>query len=584
MHASEVAEATSATNTLAARRARLSEDIDAAMALPGIDAATLERLRDKLAARMFNLVVVGEFKRGKSSVVNALVGAELLPTAVVPLTSVVTILQHAEAPLATVVFAHRSQQPIGLEAVADYVTERGNPHNRRQVQEVRVAYPAPWLGQGIRLIDTPGIGSAYQHNTDVTFSYLPQADAVIFVASVDQPVSRAELKFLGDIHNRTERVFCLLNKIDHLCSAELVESLAFSTAALRTVLGDDVQVFPVSARVAIEAAQRNGAKAADAGGFGEFNATLRTFIARDSDTVLLDSVRRHLARLLAACRLSAELELKALTAPLETLKANLHAFASKKAEIAQQRVDFAALLDADAKRLVHDTVEPAIADFKTALAQRLEARAAEWVQQALQQRDLSPQLALEQAIVADVRQAYDGFRRQQDAAIAAQFEAICSRFRKRIDASADELMAYSAHLFDVRFNAITTEPLREARSHFYYKFWQEHDSMGLLADTLTGWLPRTLQRPLLMRRARYRTTELVEMQAGRMRHDLDDRIAQAARAERKQVLERIDTTIAGIESAIAKGRDLQRQDAKVVNTRRSEVDALLATIDKLSDH
>jgi GTP-binding protein EngB required for normal cell division len=564
------------------RRAQLLRDLDAAAAVPDVDATTLVRLRAKLAANTFNLVVAGEFKRGKSSVINALLGAEVLPTAVVPLTSVVTVLQHAETPSATVTYADGRREAILLGTLADYVTERENPRNRKHVQEVEVAYPAEWLGQGIRLVDTPGIGSAYQHNTDVAVGYLPQADAVIFVASVDQPVSRAELQFLADIRSQADRVFCLLNKIDHLSEAELAESVAFSTSVLRTELGDSVRVFPVSARVAIKLAADNDPHGFARSGFAEFDAALRHFLARDSDEVLLNSVRRHLSRLLAASRLAVELELKALTAPLQSLDASLRAFMARKAEIMQQRLDFAALLEADSRRLVKDTIEPRIVEFKTDLVQCLDARAAEWVQRALQQRDVAPQVELERQVVADVRRAFDTFRRDQDNDAATKFDEVCARFRQRVDRSVDELMTCSAELFQVHFDAIPVEPLREARSRFYYKFWEEPASLGLLADALTGWLPRRVQRPILRRRARQRIAELVEMQAGRLRHDLDDRVARATQTECRQVRKRIDTTIASIESAITKGRDLQIRDATAADTRRLQLGVVLEQIDELA--
>ena len=64
------------------------------------------------------------------------------------------------------------------------------------MQEVLITYPSPYLKDGVRLIDTPGVGSVYEHNTDVAYQYLPKSDAALFLLSVDQPVSKAELNFL----------------------------------------------------------------------------------------------------------------------------------------------------------------------------------------------------------------------------------------------------------------------------------------------------------------------------------------------------------------------------------------------------
>ena len=86
-------------------------------------AGPLAALRSKMRNRIFNLVVAGEFKRGKSSVINALLGEQVLPTGVLPLTSVVTSLKHAESPNATVVFDNGESREVPFGAIADHVTE-----------------------------------------------------------------------------------------------------------------------------------------------------------------------------------------------------------------------------------------------------------------------------------------------------------------------------------------------------------------------------------------------------------------------------------------------------------------------------
>ncbi|MGH8233306.1 MAG: dynamin family protein, partial [Rhodanobacteraceae bacterium] len=492
-----------ASTSTAALRARLLADADEAAALPGIDVAALHALRAKLADKIFNLVVAGEFKRGKSSVVNALLHADVLPTGVVPLTSIVTVLRHGDSPKATVTFEDDRRETTTLERLSEFVTERGNPKNAKRVREVEVSYPAPWLGQGFRLADTPGIGSAYRHNTDVTYDYLPQSDAVIFVASVEQPVSRSEIKFLNDIRAYAGRIFCLLNKIDHLSASELKESVAFSTAALREALGADVPVFPVSARLAITARSDKG-DAWTESGFAAFDKALRQFLQRDSGSVWIDCVRHHFARLLAGCRLTAELELEALAAPLEKLDQNLHAFDAKKTETMQARSDLDALLESDTRKLIRDRIEPDIAAFKRQLAGRLQAELQGWFEEARMQHETSLEEELERHIVDEVRRAFDSFREQEDSTVNVDFDRICDRFWQRIQAATDELMRYSAELFSIRFRPVEAAPLRQARSRFYYKFWQEPPTLLLLGSAMTRLLPGPFARPLILRRAKRR--------------------------------------------------------------------------------
>lgn len=557
--------------------------VDEAAAIPCIAAQPLAALRAKVAEHAFNLVVAGEFKRGKSTVINALVGADLLPTGVVPLTSVVTLLRYGDTPGATVVFAKGETRAVPLDTLSDYVTERGNPKNAKGVQEVAVTFPAEWLKGGIRLVDTPGIGSVHRHNTEVTYRYLPQADAVIFVASVEQPVSSIELDFLADIRRYAGKVFCLLNKTDYLNEAELAESVAFATQALREALGAPVPVFPVSARLALRGRTENDPELLARSRFAEFDAALRHFLLEEGGEVWRNSVRSNLLRLLAEGRLSVELESRALSTPLKLLEANVQAFAVKKRETLQSKSDFDALLEADGRKLVKERVEPDLEAFKRELTFRLDAALDTWYGELRDQGSAALQAGLEQRLILEVRRAFEAWRAEADAAVGEIFESLCNRFWKRIQDSVDELLRYSAELFAIPFAAIGAESLWRSRSGFYYKFWEEPPALRMLTDSLVTMLPGVLGHPMILRHARRRAAELAEIQSGRLRHDFEERIKKSVHDFRREMLERIEATIAGIEAAIEKGRALRMKGESEAASRQAELAAVLAKIQTLED-
>jgi len=187
----------SAVSVLMRVRQSLAEAEQLADIIPADD---LQVLRQRAESNRFNLVVVGEFKRGKSSLLNALIGADILPVGVVPLTAIATILQYGDETQVAVTFHDGTKQSFEQSALWDYATEKGNPGNIKGVAEVHISWPSPWLERGVCLVDTPGIGSIYQHNSDITREFLPKADAVLFVLSVDQPVGQAEYDFLQEVH------------------------------------------------------------------------------------------------------------------------------------------------------------------------------------------------------------------------------------------------------------------------------------------------------------------------------------------------------------------------------------------------
>jgi ribosome biogenesis GTPase A len=107
---------------------------------------------------------VGQFKRGKSTLLNALVGQEVLPSGVVPVTTVPTILRSGERLEARVRTEAAEWQAIPAGAVEEYVSEEKNPQNAKGVAAIEVFLPSPLLSTGMCLVDTPRLGSVFAAN------------------------------------------------------------------------------------------------------------------------------------------------------------------------------------------------------------------------------------------------------------------------------------------------------------------------------------------------------------------------------------------------------------------------------------
>ncbi|HET7034144.1 MAG TPA: dynamin family protein [Thermomicrobiaceae bacterium] len=272
-------------------------------------AARVQALLARLAEDQFNLTVLGQFKRGKSSLINAVVGQELLPVAAVPLTSVVTALRYGPAPRA--VLRRRGfalPQEIPLAEIADYVTERGNPENAKGVLAAEIEAPVPFLRRGLRFIDTPGIGSLHAHNTVSAYATLPESDAAIVVTSAESPLTEAELAFLDTIRQHVRKVFFVLNKADQLDRGERAEVLAFTQAALaRRLEVEGVRLFPLSAREALAAKRGNDAARLEASGLPAFESALAEFLSVERGAVFLTALLDRALRLLDGARMALDL-------------------------------------------------------------------------------------------------------------------------------------------------------------------------------------------------------------------------------------------------------------------------------------
>jgi GTPase SAR1 family protein len=552
------------------RRQELARALSDAARLPGVDAEAVAWLNRKVADESFNLVVAGQFKRGKSSVINALLADCLLPVGVVPLTSVVTVVQSGPAVKGRVEFLDGRSQELPREELANYVTEKGNPRNGKGVRQVMIEHPSAWLADGVQLIDTPGIGSVYEHNSDVTQRYLPQADAVLLIASVDQPVSRAELDFLGRIRQYAGKIFCLLNKIDYLPPEELAEALTFSREAIRTALGTGVPVFPVSARSALESRLAQRVTSATSG-FPEFEQALERFVANEKRRVWIHSVARSLLRILAHARFAVELEAKVLSTPLVQIEEKLAAFAAKKRELERALVEYQVLMESGARALINDQIEPALEEFKKGEQARICALVGEWFEEshALSAKNLDRML--EARIREEIRSAYDDWLLREDSVASAAFESLCERFWSEMQASTDELVRYSGELFSVKFDFVRDVSRWSPDSGFYYKFWYEPPGLATLSSSLVSLLPRFLSGRLVLRRRKAGALELVEIQAGRLRYDFEQRVQKSVQDARKRMVRRIEATLAGIEAAIENGVAAQRRGAEQVSAGMARI-------------
>jgi GTP-binding protein EngB required for normal cell division len=267
-----------------------------------------QKLLARLAEDRFNLAVVGQFNRGKTSLMNALLGSDRLPTGVLPLTSVVTTVSYGDREQALIQFKGSSlRHEISLEDLPQFVTEKGNPGNTKQVALAEVHLTADLLRLGFFFTDTPGVGSLIAANTATTRDFLPEIDAAIFVASFESPFTEAELEFFKEVRSHVRTVFVVINKADVVAPGQRDEIITFVRRKLgQTFAAADIPLFAVSARDALQVKlERRGDLARS--GLLEFERTLLHFLRTQRAHVLLTHITDRLEGLLKAQE--AELEI-----------------------------------------------------------------------------------------------------------------------------------------------------------------------------------------------------------------------------------------------------------------------------------
>lgn len=210
--------------------------------------ARVKVLRNKLELQEITVSVIGQFKRGKSTLVNAILGEKLLPVGIVPVTSVVTRIQYGEKSV-EVHFDNGVIKPIAFEELSEYINEQENPGNKLCVSSVTLHTTAPFLKEGLTFVDTPGVGSVHKHNSDAAYAFVKESDAVIFMLSVDSPINQIEIDFLRNAKEYAAKFYFAVNKIDNVEEDELTAYLEYCRKLLCSLMEvEDVLLFPVSAK------------------------------------------------------------------------------------------------------------------------------------------------------------------------------------------------------------------------------------------------------------------------------------------------------------------------------------------------
>ena len=200
--------------------------------------------------------VVGEFKQGKSSLINALLGQELCPVDDDLATSAITLIRFGEEMGAVVRRKDGDKdvaEAVPVDSIKDWVSEIGNPGNAKRVERVEITSTSTLLKQGLVVVDTPGMGGLGAGHAAATLGFLPFADGLVFVSDASSELSAPEIAFLKQARELCPTVLFALTKIDLYAAWEKILELDRRHLADAKI---DVPVVPLSSSLRFEALRR----------------------------------------------------------------------------------------------------------------------------------------------------------------------------------------------------------------------------------------------------------------------------------------------------------------------------------------
>jgi len=540
----------------------------------------LRRLKEHLRQGRFNLAVLGQFKRGKSTFLNALLGDDVLPSAVVPLTAIPTFVRAGRSLHAAIYFndgktkefaADDSRQLRGF--VTKFVTETNNPANVLGVNHVEVRHPAEILGRGVVLIDTPGIGSTHRHNTEATLNFLPQCDAAVFLISADPPVTEVEVQFLRQVKAKIPRLFFILNKVDYLSDDEKQSALAF----FKNVLAEQVQINPetpvfcISARNALRAVVCGDKKLLKQSGIADVKTYLIDFLTNEKVTALQDAVRQKSSDTITDAIQTLQLSVKSLQMPLEDLEKRLAAFREQLRQIQQSKLSEQDLLAGDRKRM-HELLE--------GLAEKLREKTRRYLEGILKETisRTDPGQLNEDLVEKTLADAIPVFFEHQTGQTTSLFQTkmkeVLNPHRQRAAQLVNSVRQTAAELFDIPYQPLESSEDFDLQRRPYWVTHKWFCTLRRIPPSIVDKLFSSgVQKQRILKRSMEQIEDLVIQNVENLRwavyQNLDKSFVRFGSGLDEQLEQAITATEGAIEAALAKRKKHSHFISEDVNMLKS---------------
>lgn len=477
-------------------------------------------LREKLQRERLNIVVLGLFKRGKSSLINALLGQELLPVSVTPLTAVITLLEFiAGESYAEVEFRDGTRQREKIENLARYISEEENPANKKEVFVARV-YDHCQLLKLVSLVDTPGLGSAFEHNTATTLQFVPKTDAAIFVLSADMPVSRPEIDFLNDLKGKVPRILFVMNKIDLLNEADRKKMVVHNTGVISGVLGKELsenELLLVSSRQVGTDFPNSGIQA------------LRQYIegiaANEKDVLLKKSAVKQYGWLHMQLQMLVQLKLDTLRMPLEELEQKQAKLNNSILLMQQQKAEFESIINGKVHLLqeqIHSMVSSESKLVRSTVYKRLE-------ESSYNIPDTEELNSIQTELNKFILNHFYSLKNKLEEATREQFKNLLQQYSNRSQSFLNLLANHLSTLMGISFEMIAGQFDLNTYTSFYLSL---DSGLGTIAASRSFWnklIPASIRRKSILRKLRENYNAIIIRNASSIGYDLEYKIQESFR-------------------------------------------------------
>jgi len=533
----------------------------------------LAEIQERLNSDKLFVAVVGEFKRGKSTLINAILGEPVLPTGVLPLTNIVTLIEHGPVPSLEVTFRDRPLLEAPIDRLNEFVSEAGNPENRKKVRFVRLRYPSAFLETGIVLVDTPGFESLHETQTEEARSALPRIDIGLFLLSADSPLSAKEMALLDELAGYVSHCLILLNKTDFLTEPErraMVEYIRSRISERHPGMAE--AVFPVSARESLLASGGKKTGSRDVGGIGAVMDRLEALVREKGHGIQVRSNAGRLLSIARAVKARLQVEADSLRQPIRVLEDRITRFSSGLERLETRRSEAEILVDSQIERIIQE-LDAEVDRLRRELPPLLCADLREG-SEALAGESVPEFSARMAALAGDrLKARFEERLPAIEAKMESAYLEVVEKHRSRLTDILDELLRFGSEVFSLDLQSWELPEEFSSERRFFYLEGETRPFFDLEAAAI-GFMDRLLPagkaRERALARILERVPERVDANCGRVRFDLLRRLKDSAARFKGRLARLVTESAQGIQEA-AKGALEARSKAQEEGAEREKL-------------